>query len=163
MNWSVAVCFAPPRFVLSEPLRWCPTILPRRRPFSSGGPNSHTPRNQRNSQNTTSVGLLPSPLHRLTPPQRPPPSTIPSLVNHSRTPSDVPAYKYRPQMPTATSTYGVTSQSSLQSGPSLSLLPPASLTPRQRPLSQGKRYISVLVPLTTTHPPQLPRSQAPFV
>lgn len=50
------------------PPRWCPTILPRKLPYSNGGLNSHTHRNQRKYQNIiiTVRPLSAPPLHRLT-------------------------------------------------------------------------------------------------
>lgn len=130
---------------------WCPTTRPRKRPCSNGGPSSHSPRS---SQNTPPVRPPPSPLPPLTPPKRPRPTSTPSLQSRSRTPSDAPACRYPPPMPTATSTSGATSPSSSQSGPSLSPLSPAHLTPPQRPPSQRKRYVFQHLPPT----PLIPRS-----
>lgn len=63
----------------------------------------------------------------LTSTQHRPTSSTLSSVDHSRSPSGGPAYRYPPQTPTETSMYGVTSPSSSQSGPSPFPLSPASL------------------------------------
>lgn len=124
-----AVTASPPQSPCLVHPRWCPTTPPRKRPCSSGGPSSPTPKSRTSSPSTTSVRATRYSLHVLTPTQHQPRSTTPSSANHSRTRSDGPACRYPPQTPTATSTSGATSPSSSQSGPSPSPLRPAPLTP----------------------------------